>query len=265
MESGAMDRIREQILENRLIELSAAGDVEGVKELISMGVNVNTQNAVNGWTPLHWACKRGYIRVAVLLLKEGASKDIQANSGELPASVCTNVQILELLSGTPSFAETSRLQDDFDRHGLINNSTRNSPLSPSSRPGHARPAMSNSTEAIAVHQDCLVLKIRLSNSKDPDFVEVEIPRRDLGYAALLQVCCNELNLQPGLIERLRKLPNTRLRNDADIRRLRDFQEIEVVTHASNEQACNGAIPTQTTLTPANVYQSISKKDQTILY
>lgn len=49
MKPGAMDRIREQILENRLIELAAAGDADGVKELISMGVNVNTQNAVNGW------------------------------------------------------------------------------------------------------------------------------------------------------------------------------------------------------------------------
>lgn len=227
------------------------------------------------------------------MLKEGANKDIQANNGELPASVTTNVHILELLASTPSFPESTRIPDEFEKHAL-SNSTRNSPLSPGSRPGHARPAMSSSTEAIAVHhQDCkllciplvsgrsrrsrrtfdrygfvsgLVLKIRLSNAKDPDFVEVEIPRRELGYAALLQVCCNELNLQPMLIERLRKLPNTRLRNDADIRRLRDFQEIEVVTHASNEQAsCNGALPTQTILTPANVYQSISKKDQTILY
>lgn len=109
-----------------------------------------------------------------------------------------------------------------------------------------------------------MLKIRLASSQDPDFIEVEIPRRDLNYAAVLQVCCIELNLQTLLIERVRKLPNTRLRNDADVRRLRDFQEIEVVVHSNNEQMCNGG-PTQTILTPANVYQSISKKDQTILY
>ena len=45
----AMDRIKEQMLENTLIEYAAAGDVDKVKELVAMGINVNTQNAVNGW------------------------------------------------------------------------------------------------------------------------------------------------------------------------------------------------------------------------
>ncbi|XP_043290039.1 ankyrin repeat domain-containing protein 40-like [Venturia canescens] len=260
-----MDRPKEQqVLEDRLRELAASGDIEGVKELISKGVNINTQNAVNGWTPLHWACKRGYTLLVAYLLREGANKEIQGSRGETPASISTNPHILDLLTGAPLFQDTARFQDESEKY-TSNFNSKNIQLSPSSRPGHARLATLSSMETANIPRDCLVLKIRLANSKDPDFIEVEIPRRDLNYASVLQVCCIELNLQPRLIERVRKLPNTRLRNDADVRRLQDFQEIEVVTHSNNEQMCNGGPPTQTNLTPANVYQSISKKDQTILY
>lgn len=114
----------------------------------------------------------------------------------------------------------------------------------------------------------LVLKIRIANAADPDFVEVELSRTDLTYRALLYLCCMELDLKPQQIQKLRKLPNTRLRKDKDIQRLQDFQEIEVVADTTNMyksmQNINGIANNVPTL-PANGYQSISKKDQTILY
>lgn len=115
----------------------------------------------------------------------------------------------------------------------------------------------------------LVLKIRIANAADPDFVEIELPRNELTYQALLRVCYKELDLTPHQILKLRKLPNTRLRKDKDIQRLQNFQEIEVVTDTINIyksiQGSNGIPNNLPTLIPANGYQSISKKDQTILY
>lgn len=56
-------------------------------------------------TALHWACKEGYLDIATLLLTNGADKNLRSEIGETPASVCSNQQILYLLS----------TNDDFER------------------------------------------------------------------------------------------------------------------------------------------------------
>lgn len=57
------------------------------------------------------------------------------------------------------------------------------------------------------------------------------------------------------MERIRKLPNTKLRKDSDVKRLTDLQSLEIVLKpSSNGERFN------------NTYQSISTcKNQTILY
>lgn len=69
----------------------------------------------------------------------------------------------------------------------------------------------------------LVFKLRIAYSTDTDFIEVEIERSELNYQHFLAVCCSELGLNSKYVERLRKLPNTRLRKDRDVQRLQDFQ------------------------------------------
>ena len=118
----------------------------------------------------------------------------------------------------------------------------------------------------------LVLKVRVANSGDPDFIEVELPRTELSYSRLLRVCCEELGISANQIVRIRKLPDTLVRKDKDVQRFQDFQEIEVViTPAAGK---NKLIPGSNGLISvggmggANVngYQSISLyKNQTILY
>lgn len=49
-------------------------------------------------TALHWACKEGYLDMVVLLVKNGADKNIRSDVGETPAAVCGNQQILYFLS-----------------------------------------------------------------------------------------------------------------------------------------------------------------------
>lgn len=100
-----------------------------------------------------------------------------------------------------------------------------------------------------------MLKIRVGGSCDPDFIEVDIPRWKLTYSDLMKICCEELEITESQVERIRKLPNTRIRRDKDVRRLVNFQQLELVLKAS----FNGD-------KTSNCYQSISAcKDQTILY
>jgi hypothetical protein len=117
-----------------------------------------------------------------------------------------------------------------------------------------------------------VLKIRIANSGDPDFIEVELPRTELSYSRLLRVCCEELGISANQIIRVRKLPDTLVRKDKDVQRFQDFQEVEVVTATSAGR--NKLIPSSNGLiavgglggTNVNGYQSISLyKNQTILY
>lgn len=73
----------------------------------------------------------------------------------------------------------------------------------------------------------LVFKLRIAYSTDTDFIEVEIERSELNYQHFLVVCCSELGLNSKYVERLRKLPNTRLRKNRDVQRLRDFEVINI--------------------------------------
>lgn len=108
--------------------------------------------------------------------------------------------------------------------------------------------------------------MRLANTQDADFIEIDLSKKCLTFQALLQVCCQELNIDESSVVKLRKLPNTKIRRDKDVERLENFQELEIVTdlalNAPHPQSLNGAAMP---LTPSNNYQSISKKDQTILY
>ncbi|XP_051039253.1 putative ANKRD40 C-terminal-like protein [Phodopus roborovskii] len=81
----------------------------------------------------------------------------------------------------------------------------------------------------------LVLKVRIHGSKENDFIEIELHRQELSYQGLLQVCCCELGVRPEQVDKMRKLPNTLLRKDKDIQRLRDFQEIEVLVKSRNSE------------------------------
>lgn len=72
-----------------------------------------------------------------------------------------------------------------------------------------------------------MLKVRVADVEDKDFIEIEIPLHDLTYNRLQQICREELGItqQPF---KIRKLPNTILRKDKDVRRLQNFQELELL-------------------------------------
>ena len=74
----------------------------------------------------------------------------------------------------------------------------------------------------------ILVKCRIANSIEEDFVEVEVP--SLTYEALLQSCCDELEVESSAVAKIRKLPNTLVRKDKDVMRLNTLQELELVLH-----------------------------------
>ncbi|KPP78085.1 ankyrin repeat domain-containing protein 40-like [Scleropages formosus] len=84
-------------LQERLREAAALGDLDEVRTLVDSGVNVNSQNEINGWTCLHWACKRNHKAVVAFLLNSGADKGILTSKGELAVQLTSKPDIRRLL------------------------------------------------------------------------------------------------------------------------------------------------------------------------
>merc|ERR1719210_1925490 len=74
-------------LEEQLRESACYGDVDAMTSLLQSGVNVNSANSMNGWTALHWACKRGHVKCKNLLISWGASTETLNKKGESPLSL----------------------------------------------------------------------------------------------------------------------------------------------------------------------------------
>ncbi|XP_074513062.1 ankyrin repeat domain-containing protein 40 [Sebastes fasciatus] len=84
-------------LEERLREAAAIGDIDEVRTLVETGVNVNSQNEINGWTCLHWACKRNHKHIVSYLLSYGADKEILTAKDELASQLTSKPEIKRLL------------------------------------------------------------------------------------------------------------------------------------------------------------------------
>uniref|UniRef100_A0A673MMR1 Uncharacterized protein n=1 Tax=Sinocyclocheilus rhinocerous TaxID=307959 RepID=A0A673MMR1_9TELE len=84
-------------LQERLREASAIGDIDEVKTLVESGVNINSQNEINGWTCLHWACKRNHKHIVAYLLNARADKDILTAKEELAVQLTSKPEIRRLL------------------------------------------------------------------------------------------------------------------------------------------------------------------------
>ncbi|NXT78790.1 ANR40 protein, partial [Zapornia atra] len=102
----------------------------------------------------------------------------------------------------------------------------------------------------------LVLKVRVQNLRDSDFIEIELDRQELTYQDLLRVSCCELGVNPEQVEKIRKLPNTLVRKDKDVARLQDFQELELVLVKSDSSPFRNAAAT---LTDRPCYNSRASK------
>uniref|UniRef100_A0A1B6GL95 Uncharacterized protein n=1 Tax=Cuerna arida TaxID=1464854 RepID=A0A1B6GL95_9HEMI len=268
-----MDKLN--IFEEKLREASCIGDIDTVAELLAKGVDPNAKHKINGWTPLHWACKRGHLDIVSLLLNNKADKSVVAEKGETPLSLASRPEVRQLLGGdpTPPAREESGLpiSPNYLKNPPLNGRVDTYPLN-----GMNHRKLNGTTEINhqSNHQisqqsptDELVLKVRVANSGDPDYIEVELPQVELTYYTLLRVCCEELGLSASQVVRIRKLPDTVIRKDKDVQRLRNFQEIELVVtgnHGISKSLSSGILFPGSAAN--NGYQSIQLyKNQTILY
>ncbi|XP_078240359.1 ankyrin repeat domain-containing protein 40 [Pogona vitticeps] len=297
-------------LEERLREAAALGDLELVQALLHKGVAVNARNEINGWTCLHWACKRNHPEVVAYLLDSGADTEILTVNGELAAHLTSKKEIKKILGvedcdqeaddaklpivanyptnpfphnhsqavdsvcGTsappevnfsPCFSAvqtgkvctvisfhnetelsggdhsdgqlTSPIRTAASAHSELEPKTvQNCPIYPSlanrNRVLFPPPApkkhgshqengtCTNSapplqplllTGTLPYNAQELVLKVRVQNTKENDFIEIELDRQGLTYQDLLRVSCCELGINPQQVEKIRKLPNTLIR------------------------------------------------------
>ena len=95
----------------------------------------------------------------------------------------------------------------------------------------------------------LLVKVRVSGSGESDFVEVEVP--SLSYSSLLKSCCEELELVPHEIAKIRKLPNVWVRKDKDVQRMKEGQELEIIVKSSTNP--NSTPPPITTMLTVNPF------------
>ncbi|XP_066473903.1 ankyrin repeat domain-containing protein 40 [Tiliqua scincoides] len=107
-------KIEEKELQERLREASALGDLEEVQRLVEVGVSVNSQNEINGWTCLHWACKRNHAQVVSYLLNAGADKEILTVKEEKPAQLTSKQEIRKMLG----VEDADELQDEKKESAL---------------------------------------------------------------------------------------------------------------------------------------------------
>ncbi|KAL9833505.1 LOW QUALITY PROTEIN: ankyrin repeat domain-containing protein 40-like [Geothlypis trichas] len=326
-------------LEERLREAAALGDVAEVRRP-GAGADIDSRNEINGWTCLHWACKRNHAQVVSCLLEAGADKQILTAKGELAAQLtskpdirkifgryqeqteCQGVKDLNLsivanclanpfpniyteesipsclaesqnesasvssasqseTSPCPSTTQAERIcipmscssgeifpaPDAAARPlpmptvsaatacaspgvpygpscplattpnvGLCSSgvSSQALPLQPHTSPSSPAPTFQpfflTGTFPYNIQE---LVQVRVQNLRDNDFIEIELDRQELTYQDLLRVSCCELGVNPEEVEKIRKLPNTLLRNDKDVARLQDFQELELVLMRSD--------------------------------
>ncbi|KAK7492792.1 hypothetical protein BaRGS_00015930 [Batillaria attramentaria] len=230
-----MEQIEERELEENLREAASTGNMDLLRNLVEMkSVNVNSKNHMNGRTALHWGAKRNHIAVVQYLLDKGADGSAVDNEGKTAVQLTSNSKIHALLGGSGDI-EVAENSLPITPNYLANppfpysssNQPATSPVTNGDSVSENHSIMMNSN-VNSSPDDELVLKARLANSDDPDFIEVELPRSSLRYDSLLNLLCAELAVDKQLVSRIRKLPDTIIRKDKDVTRLKDFQELELV-------------------------------------
>ncbi|UJR21860.1 hypothetical protein I4U23_024933 [Adineta vaga] len=220
---------QERIDEELLREFACNGDLHQIQSLLTNkpNLNLNSQNVMNGWTALHWAAKRNHSDVVQYLLENGANRDIQANDQSTAAHICTNDALREILQSTIS--SNNGVKSCNTTLPIVPNYLRH-PVFPyvSSLP--------SSTPIASIETPPITLLCRIANDPlESDFIEFDFNKIPTigSYERLLTLICHELEIDH--IDKLRRLPCVRVRNDRDVERLKDNHMLEVIRIKSEEK------------------------------
>jgi hypothetical protein len=73
-----------------------------------------------------------------------------------------------------------------------------------------------------------LITIKIRTNLEIDFIEVDLNTNKTSFDEFKRICIDELELKNMVILKIRKLPNILIRNDRDVKRLKDGQEIEII-------------------------------------
>lgn len=72
-------------------------NVEGVKYMLNEHPSLLNEKNSEGLTALHYACDRGYLEIAKMLVEKGASVNVEDSYGETPLDVATEAGQMEIV------------------------------------------------------------------------------------------------------------------------------------------------------------------------
>jgi ankyrin repeat protein len=90
---------------------SCYGDMDGVRQALNWGTDINTKDDFRIWTPLHWAANFGHKDIVSLLISHGADIEAKNGIGERPLHRATSrgdVDLMELLLACGADANVRR-------------------------------------------------------------------------------------------------------------------------------------------------------------
>ena len=178
-----------------------------------------------------------------VLLSNGANPDITNKDGKYPVDVATDDKIKSLfgksndvkVDSDDQVTEGRKFVPNYLEYPPVGYKVNLNQIKPTKTPDlvtkseneTAAPAKEN---MIDLGTKVKILKIRIADSNDKDFIEIDLPNTKFTFEDLTTVMCEELNIPKDSVERVRKLPNTKLRRDVEVVRLKDYEEIEIVLH-----------------------------------
>ena len=225
-----MDRLGEN--EENLREACYLEDFEKVKELIEAGADVNSRNKVNKWTALHWAVSRNNATIVNYLLSRGADEYIENDKGQKPFQLSSSPEVDKCFSLSVPNLKDGKRSNEFNlgiienRYGFVPNFIKHRQFSHSVRDRQTN----HQLETDFVRSRDICIKARVADGEETDFIELEIDLELCSFAEFKSLLCRELLVDCELqtVKKIRKLPNVIVRNDRDIKRLKEGTEIELI-------------------------------------
>ena len=223
-------------------ELCYIGDMQLIRNFYeSNHPDLNSQNKVNGWTSLHWACSKNNVELISYLSEHGASKEIKNKDDKTPFECIKDTNIQKDFEIN---ADNFKKQEIPNQTPLVPNFIKNPQFHYVNKSLYDTVPIKESSELECVKnipdssliQDRKVTKsnqemitVRIKSNFDKDFIEIDIDKQNLDYEAFKKMCRKELtDIDAAMtIYKIRKLPNILIRNTNDIKRLKNEQEIEI--------------------------------------
>ena len=164
-------------------------------------------------------------------MSNGAKADIKNNDEKTPGQVATDSNVKKILGTIEENGNADNLNNQ--KNAFVPNYLQypNEFRIPTevSAPKSLDTSQEEMMSLENISTNSVILKIRVAQSTDPDFIEIDLHESQKTLEGLKSQMCQELEINnPEKVERVRKLPNTRLRRDIEIRRLEDYAELELV-------------------------------------